>query len=80
MSGKKSKIAVAFGKVLRDLRTISGKTQEELALDCGLDRSFISMLERGYRQPTLQTILTLAIQLDVEASYIVESVQKRLKA
>lgn len=49
----------AFGVVLRNLRTNSGLSQEELALESGLDRSFISLLERGLRQPTLKTILQL---------------------
>lgn len=49
----------AFGVVLRNLRTNTGLSQEALALESGLDRSFISLLERGLRQPTLKTILQL---------------------
>ena len=42
-----------FGKVLKDLRLDAGYSQEKLALDCGLDRTFVSMLERGKRQPSI---------------------------
>ncbi len=53
-----------FGKVLKNLRLESGYSQEKLALDCELDRTYISMLERGKRQPTLKTIFTLCEKLN----------------
>ncbi|CAG4883720.1 protein of unknown function [Georgfuchsia toluolica] len=68
----------AFGAVLRELRTGTGKTQETVALDAGLDRTFISMLERGLRQPTLETVLSLSRALGVTASKIVEKVETLL--
>lgn len=55
----------AFGKALRTLRLSSRKTQEALALDSGLDRTYISLLELGSRSPTLDTIYTLARALQV---------------
>lgn len=54
-----------FGKVLREYRTKSGISQEKLALSSNLDRSFVSLLERGMRQPTLKTMLLLVDALDV---------------
>ena len=68
----------AFGEVLRELRKNAGLTQEGLALDSGLDRTYISMLERGQRQPTLQTLLSIACCLGVSASEIVAQVEARL--
>lgn len=67
-----------FGEVLRETRKESRKTQEELALDCGLDRTYISLLERGERQPTLQTILTLSQNLGVSAATMVAQTESRL--
>lgn len=64
-----------FGEVLREFRTSSGKTQETVALDAGLDRTYISMLERGLRQPTLETVLSLSRALGVAASEIVARVE-----
>lgn len=55
----------AFGLVLQNMRKAAGFSQEQLALECGLDRTFISLLERGLRQPTLKTILQLLDTLDV---------------
>lgn len=67
-----------FGEVLRELRKGVGVTQETLALDAGLDRTFISMLERGHRQPTLQTLLTLARCLGIPASEMVARVEAQI--
>jgi transcriptional regulator with XRE-family HTH domain len=55
----------SFGLVLQNMRKTAGFSQEQLALECGLDRSFISLLERGRRQPTLKTILQLLDTMNV---------------
>lgn len=49
----------AFGKALRDIRKELGYTQETLAFECGLDRTYISLLELGASSPTLDTIVAL---------------------
>ena len=46
---------------------------------CGMDRTFISMLERGLRQPTLSSILTIAKALNVRSSKLVNAVEKELE-
>ncbi|PCI10506.1 MAG: transcriptional regulator [Thiotrichales bacterium] len=71
-------IAIAFGFVLREQRTKAGLSQEKLALECGLDRTYISLLERGQRQPTLSTLFRLAKILDVDPSVIVQSIASRI--
>lgn len=64
----------AFGIVLRDLRQVRSMSQETLALESDLDRTFISLLERGLRQPSLTTILQLAGSLGVSPEELVASV------
>lgn len=66
----------AFGTVLRNLRTKAGLSQEQLALESGLDRSFISLLERGQRQPTLKTILQLVDTMKVPLTNFAEQLDK----
>jgi transcriptional regulator with XRE-family HTH domain len=75
---RRGAIEQVCGEVLRELRACSGKTQETIALDAGLDRTYISMLERGLRQPTLETLLVLSVALGVTASEIVAKVESRL--
>ncbi|MFA7351798.1 MAG: PAS domain-containing protein [Methylotenera sp.] len=49
-----------FGVVIKKIRLERGFTQEMLAFNSGLERTFISMLERGIKQPSLKTISSLA--------------------
>jgi transcriptional regulator with XRE-family HTH domain len=50
----------AFGRVVRGLRERAQLSQERLAAMSGLHRTYISILERGARSPTLDTIVALA--------------------
>ncbi len=68
-------LAIAFGSVLRALRKKAGLTQEQLGFEAELERNFISMLERGERQPTLTTLVKLAKPLGTKASRIVSLVE-----
>lgn len=65
----------AFGKVLRERRSARGLSQERLALEAGLERVYISLLERGQRQPTLTTLLKLAGPLECGASDLVREAE-----
>jgi transcriptional regulator with XRE-family HTH domain len=55
-----------FTKKLRQLREGAGISQEELAARAGLDRSYISLVERGRRSPTVNTLAKIAAVLSVE--------------
>lgn len=62
----------AFGEVLRQVRVGRGISQQDLALEADLDRTYISLLERGLRQPTLTTLIVLAKALGSDAPDLVE--------
>ena len=55
-----------FGRRVRAIRKTYGWSQEELAARCGLDRTYVSGIERGVRNPTLEIIGILALNLNVE--------------
>lgn len=65
----------AFATVLREIRASSGITQEKLGFEANLDRTFISLLERGLRQPSLATIFQLGNALGVSPAHIVQRVE-----
>jgi transcriptional regulator with XRE-family HTH domain len=67
-----------FGHILREARKSQGISQETLALESGVDRNFVSLLERGKNQPTLGTIFKLAKALDTKPSSLVTSVEHLL--
>lgn len=71
-------IAKAFGIVLRELRKEAGLTQEELGLDADLRRTFVSLLELGQQQPTIQTIFKLSLALNRKPSEIISRVEDKI--
>lgn len=73
-------IEQAFGIVLRKLRTERSLSQEELAHMCNLDRTFISLMERGKRKPTISTIFALAIGLNQKASDLIMATERILES
>lgn len=54
-----------LGWNVRELRKRRGISQEELALDADMKRSYVSDMERGKRNPTIKAIARLATALDV---------------
>ena len=52
--------ALAFGAVVRAVRTEDGIAQEELAHLAGVERSHMGKIERGEHMPTLAMILKIA--------------------
>lgn len=67
-----------FGQVLKTLRKKQKLSQEKLAFQSNLDRTYISMLERGVHQPTLNSLLSLAKALDMKASELVGLVEEKI--
>jgi ribosome-binding protein aMBF1 (putative translation factor) len=59
-------IREAFGRTLRTLRIAAGISQEALALQCSIDRSYMSGLERGLHIPSVQTVYRLLPILKVD--------------
>jgi transcriptional regulator with XRE-family HTH domain len=60
----------AFGNSIRQIRTERDISQTQLATLTKLDRSYISGIERGERNPSLTNILKIARALNVPASEI----------
>ncbi len=77
--GKDLTIQSTFGQVLRQLRTHAGISQERLGLESNLDRTYISLLERGLRQPSLTTLFQIGSILEAKPSRMLEMVEERLK-
>lgn len=72
-------VSAAFGKTLRKYRIKKDLTQEELGLDAGLRRTFISSLELGQKQPSLLTIQKLCLVLDISMSKFLQAVEKEIQ-
>lgn len=60
-----AKISPTIGPRLRHIRLEKGLTVEALAAAAGLDKGFLSRLERGTKRPSVETVLRLSAALDV---------------
>lgn len=69
-----------FGAVIRKLRLQQGWTQEHLASHSDLERTFISMLERGIKQPSLKTIGDLAKAFNLKNYELLHMVEQEIHA
>jgi transcriptional regulator with XRE-family HTH domain len=71
ISGKTRRLAMSaghrgtIGPRLRHIRQDKGLTVEALAAAAGLDKGFVSRLERGAKQPSIETVLRLSAALGV---------------
>ena len=71
-----SSISKLFGSAVRVRRTAAGISQEKLAERSGLHPTYISMVERGVRKPTLDVASRIAKALRVSLPLLIEEAQK----
>ncbi|MFY2610792.1 helix-turn-helix domain-containing protein [Achromobacter xylosoxidans] len=71
--------AEAFGRELRALRRKKKMSQETLALEANLDRTYISLLELGRHAPSLDTMLQLCHALEISFADLARCLEERLK-
>jgi transcriptional regulator with XRE-family HTH domain len=60
-------ILVKFGERVQKVRKSKGVTQEELAAKPAMHRTYIGLIERGERNPTIRTLYKIAKALNVKA-------------
>ncbi len=65
-----------FGEALRKAREKAGLTQEQLAFKAGVHRTYVSLLERGLKSPTLNTLFRLCDAMGMSASKLITKVEK----
>jgi transcriptional regulator with XRE-family HTH domain len=61
-----------LGRQLRALREQTGKSQDTLANDSGLHRTYIGAVERGERNPTILTLSRYAAGLGLTVADLVD--------
>ena len=67
-------VAERFGLNLARLRQASGLTQADFAARTSLHRTEVSLLERGRRQPRIDTLVKLAGALSVDVGALLEGI------
>ncbi len=67
-----------IGWNLRRLRVAKGLSQERLALEAGIDRSYVGRVERGMENVTVSTLEVISLTLDVHVSELFAVVDDKL--
>lgn len=67
----------ALGQEIRERRIQLSFSQEALAHEAGLHRNVIGRLERGTYNPSLLTLLSIAVELDVSVSDLLDAAERR---
>jgi transcriptional regulator with XRE-family HTH domain len=65
----------AFGRNVARIRSQRGLSQDELAEQADLDRTYVSGIERGVRNPGIKTVLRIARALGVSAGDLCRGVE-----
>lgn len=78
MDKNKTKILKALGCLARNHREKLGISQEELAMRSNLDRTYISGIERGVRNPSLTALLSLANGMKISVSNLLEGLETEI--
>ena len=71
-------LSTAFAEVVREQRAKRGLSQEDLAHDAGLHRTYVGLIERGLRNPTIEAAHALALALDTTLSDLIRRAERRL--
>lgn len=64
-----------LGRRVRDIRKLQGISQEKLAYKINLDRTYLSGIERGIRNPTVKTLQIIASGLGVTLSELLKGIK-----
>lgn len=65
-------LRAVLGRRVREARKQQGKTIEALAAACSLSTNYVSELERGSRNPSVETVCRIAYALGTEASELLK--------
>lgn len=72
----RSKAHAALGKAVKSLRAEKGLTQVQVAKKMSVPATFLSDIERGIRNPSWSTILSLSMALGVKPSEIAKRAER----
>lgn len=64
-----------FGRVIRRRREATGISQEKLAELAGLHRTYISLLERGKRMPSIEVVRVVAASLKTTMTSLIRELE-----
>lgn len=70
----KKKFAIEIGKMIKIAREKKNISQEELAFQCDIDRSYVGHLENGRHIPSSYMIALIASRLKISADHLIPKI------
>ncbi len=77
MKKSKQQILLSLGHLIRQHRIDLEISQEELGLRANLDRTYISGVERGLRNPSLTALVSIANGLGISVSHLLNNLESK---
>ena len=74
----KNRRSVLLGEALRQARKAIGISQEELAFEAKVDRTYVSQLENGHKSPTVDVLFRICPILGIAVSELIAQVERSL--
>ncbi len=72
----KNRRSVLLGESLRQARKAAGISQEDLAFEAKVDRTYISQLENGHKSPTVDVLFRICPVLGMAPSELIANVER----
>jgi len=66
---------LALGREIKKAREVLQQSQEALAFEAGIHHTYVSLIERGKKSPTLAVIVRLATALGIKPSELLRRVE-----
>ena len=76
----RTSLSAAFARVIQDQRKAKRLSQESLAHKAGLHRTYVGLIERGQRNPTIEVGHALARALGNTLSEMIREAERRVRS
>ncbi len=73
------RLGESLGEVLRAARKQRGLSQEKLALEAGVERNYVSLIELGRNSPSVRILFKLCKVLDLPPSSLLAQVEQQMR-
>jgi|SRR5450830_797342 len=74
-ANKRNPVSIEVGKRLKKLRIAANKSQETVAFEAGIDRTYISLLERGIGNPSVLALANVCFSLNITLAKLFEPLE-----
>ena len=67
-------MSIKLGKIIKQQRVLRGFSQDDLAFEINVTQQYISLLEKGEKTPSVQTLNAIADALELDIDELVKAI------